>query len=190
MAGHEGLPALQDRGNIDEHRTGEIEIGEGGDGIKPEGIDDVSGGGFQGRQAAVAGQPAGIAGGLADGRMVGVLIGRGNGREDEGGFLFTDEAGDLGGVGRRGRLLSIAAKIENLEAFGSAEEFGRSLGFGLALSGAAVTGGFALRGEDEENFRSGVEFVEEDSSHAEFQVVGVGTQGEDARCGGISFHGR
>ncbi len=115
VAGHEVLPAVEDGGDVDEDGGSETGFDGGSDGVEPKGVDDVGGEVAEGVESGVAGEAAGVAGGVTDGGVVGMLIRVGDGCEDEVGADFADEAGDGGGVLRRGGLVAVASEVEEAE---------------------------------------------------------------------------
>ena len=75
--------------------------------------------------------------------------------------------------------MGVAAEVDELE--GDAEEGGGLFGFGGAHGGGAVGAGFAAGADHEMNGPAGGGLKGDDPAGAEFDVVGVGTEGEERR---------
>lgn len=176
---HRGCPRGDDGGvGEGDEEWGRVGgLGAGGDGVVEELVDGVRGLVAEFGEATVAGEAGGVAHELAEAPVVGVLVGHEGGGEDEAGPVAAEETGE--GEGVRGFHLEVGVAVEFEEFEGDAEEGGGALGFGGAFGGRAVGAGFAAGADDAVHGAAGAGLGGEDAAATEFQIVGVGAEGEE-----------
>jgi len=184
---HRGRPGGDDGGigEVDEQGLGVGGLGVGRDGVEEELADGVRRLVAKFGQAAVAGEPRGVAHELAEAPVVGVLVGHERGGEDDGGSVPAQETGERDRV--RGLHLEVRVAVELEEFEGDAEERGGTLGLGGALGGGAVGAGFAAGADDAVRGAARAGLGGEDAAATEFQIVGMSAEGEErsghGKCG-------
>jgi hypothetical protein len=120
-------------------------------------------------KAAVASQPHRIAHQHTEPPVVRVLILDDCWRQHDVGPVLSHKSGQRYGVGRAKLEMCVAIELDELER--RAQQFGRGVGLGHSLVGAAVRAGFALRTDDQVHAAAGADLQGYDCTTAELDIV-------------------
>ena len=93
------------------------------------------------------------------------------------GFVLPHTSGQRDGVSRAKLEMRVAIELDELEQ--RAQQFGRGLGFGHSLFGAAMRAGFAFRTDDQVNAAASAGLQGHDGTAAELDIVRMGTEDQE-----------